>query len=161
MLFLEFSNLNLLFGILWVVFRSIESLMQIYNKIEYWKLLKIGKNYIYLVENGHAGKSSKSNLVDSRASILAECNKILSSKDQNFSISQVFFSLGTFFYSLTFTVYGINLALGIFGILSSLIYCLGNIFNYKGLKMKVVWNIGGLLILIYELVLAIFLIFFV
>ena len=44
-LFFAFNVYNLLLAVVWTISRSIEGLIQIYNKKSYWRLLNIAKKY--------------------------------------------------------------------------------------------------------------------
>ncbi len=100
-----------------------------------------------------ASDTEKNTIIDSSYGILK-------SKNSNFTIAQVFFSIGTLAYSSLFVMIDIvPEILGWFGIISAILYGLGNIINYFKNDSRILWNIGGLLILIYELVLGGWLLF--
>jgi hypothetical protein len=141
-LFFTFNSYNLFLAIVWTVSRSIEGLIQIYNKKRYWGLLKIAKQYSTV--HGDEKKS----LDNLRLSILK-------SKQSNFLSAQIFFSIGTLSYSILFVVHGVlPVIIGWFGVIASLVYGFGNgIFSIKP-DFKAIWNLGGLLILLFELVLG-------
>ena len=148
MLFMAFYAYNVILAISWLVFRSIESLMQIYNKRTYWKLLGLSQDYL------SADESQK-------GKIMNHGNTILESKNTNFNISQIFFSLGTISYSILFvTIATVPNLLGWFGIIAGLIYLIGNGLEYLNKNSMLVWSVGGLFILIFELILGGWLIFF-
>ena len=142
MLFFAFSSYNLVLAIVWTVSRSGEGLIQIYNKISYWRLLGIASQYS--VSSG----ADKNTLVDS-------AYDILKTKNTTFTYAQILFSIGTLAYSILFVVYGILPAIiGWFGLVSSVLYGLGNGIILVRPDIKVLWNIGGLLILLFELTLG-------
>ena len=86
---------------------------------------------------------------------------ILKSKYSNFVFAQFFFSIGTLAYSILFVVYGIIPAIiGWFGIIASIIYGLGNGIFFIKPNITAVWNLGGLLILLFESVLGSSLIYY-
>jgi hypothetical protein len=147
-LFIAFSTYNIVLGIVWCVFRIGEALIQIYDKKNYWGLLNIAKKY------SDANKAEKDVSIDLGS-------KILTTKDSVFTFAQILFSIGTLAYSTLFVAYGVvPIIIGWFGIVASIIYGLGNgIFRIKH-DFKVLWNIGGLLILLFELVLGGWLLFF-
>ncbi|MHA2270025.1 MAG: DUF4386 family protein [Promethearchaeota archaeon] len=135
-LFIAFSPYNMILGIIWVVSRTGEALIQIYDKKNYWELLNIGIKY-----SGTSGVE--------RDGLVELGDSILKTKDSIFTFAQILFSIGTFAYSI-----------GWFGIVASILYGFGNgIFRIKP-NFKVLWNIGGLLILLFELVLGGWLLFF-
>ena len=45
MLFIAFSQFNIMLAVIWTIFRVGEGLIQIYNKKDYWGLLKIASQY--------------------------------------------------------------------------------------------------------------------
>ena len=141
-LFFAFNSYNLFLAVIWTFSRCLEGMIQIYNKKSYWGLLKLAKKY------STARGDEKKSLNNIRLSILK-------SKQSNFLFAQIFFSIGTLAYSILFVVHGIiPVIIGWFGIISSIIYGFGNgIFSIKP-NLKVLWNLGGLLILLFELVLG-------
>ncbi len=146
-LFIAFNQYNLMLGIIWVSARSIEGLIQIYRKRDYWSLLNIANLY-----SGASG-SEKDTLSDSALAILK-------SKNSTFSISQILFSIGTLAYSIVFVISGvIPEIIGWFGIVSSIAYGLGNGIFIIRPNNRVLWNLGGLLIWIFELVVGGWLLF--
>ena len=147
-LFISFSPYNIILGIIWCIFRIAEALIQIYDKKNYWELLNIAIKY------SDASDPEKEVLINSSRSILK-------TKALRFSYAQILFSIGTFSYSILFVIYGvIPIFIGWFGVASSILYGLGNgIFHIKP-NFKILWNIGGLLIFIFEAVLGVWLLFF-
>ena len=141
-LFIAFSMYNIVLGIVWCISRIGEALIQIYDKKNYWGLLNLAINY------SETSGAEKDALIDSG-------HGILKTKDSIFSFAQILFSIGTFAYSVLFVTYGVVPAIiGWFGIVASILYGFGNgIFLIKP-NFKVLWNIGGLLILLFELVLG-------
>ena len=141
-LFLAFSQYNLALAVTWLVFRTAEGLIQIYYKKDYWKLLTLSEQYSV------AGETGKDSLI--KAGL-----KILETKNRVFSLTQLFFSIGTLSYSILFVAYSIlPLYIGWFGISAAVIYGAGSIIKLLKTESQAVWNIGGLLILVYELVLG-------
>lgn len=147
-MFIAFGSLNILLGIVWVASRGIEGLMQIYKKRDYWSLVSIASQY-----SGAIGPERDA-LIDSGLAILK-------SKNYTFSLAQILFSVGTLAYSSVFVLYGvIPEIIGWFGIVASIIYGLGNGINHAKPNSKALWNLGGLLIWIFELVLGGWLLFY-
>jgi hypothetical protein len=141
-LFFAFNVYNLTLAVVWTISRSIEGLIQIYNKKSYWGLFNIAKKYTT------ANDAEKKSLDDMRLSILK-------SKMSNFLFAQIFFSIGTLAYSTLFVVYEvIPVLIGWFGIVASIIYGLGNGIFFIKPNFKALWNLGGLLILIFEIILG-------
>ena len=146
-LFIAFGSYNIILGIVWAIFRIGEGSIQIYNKKSYWGLLNIARQYS--VSSG----AEKNALIDSGRSILKTKNSV-------FTSAQVLFSIGTLAYSILFVVYGVvPPVIGWFGIVASILYGFGNGIVRVKPKCKVLWNLGGLLIWIFEIVLGGWLLF--
>jgi hypothetical protein len=140
-LFITFSQFNIILGIVWCIFRIGEALIQIYDKKNYWGLLNIAKKYSDTIG------VEKDALIDL-------CRSILKTKKFRFGIAQLFFSIGTLAYSILFVTYGINPIIGWFGIVASILYGFGNGIILIKPNFKVLGNFGGLLILLFEIVLG-------
>jgi hypothetical protein len=147
-LFIAFGGINIVLGVVWLVSRGTEGLIQIYKKKDYWGLLDIAEQY------SEASGAERDALVDSGLSILK-------SKNSTFSIAQVLFSIGTLAYSILFVAYVtvVPVIIGWFGIVASVSYGIGNGIARVRPESKALWNLGGLLIWIFELVLGVWLIF--
>ena len=147
MLFLAFSPYNLMLAVVWTVSRTGEGLIQIYNKKSYWELQSIARQY-----SGSSG-AKKNALTDS-------CKNILKTKNTIFTSAQVLFSVGTLSYSILFATYGVLPELiGWLGIIASIIYGFGNGIKLVKTDFEALWNLGGLLILIFELIIGGWLLF--
>ena len=147
-LFIAFSPYNIILGIVWCISRIVEALIQIYDKKNYWGLLSIAIKY------SDTSGAEKDVLTDLGRSILK-------TKEFRFAIAQLFFSIGTLAYSILFVTYGVvPIFIGWFGIIASLLYGFGNGISHIKPDFKVLWNIGGGLILLFELVLGGWLLFF-
>ena len=140
-LFITFSPYSIILGIVWCIFRIGEALIQIYDKKNYWGLLNLAKQYSDI--NG----AEKDALIDLG-------RNILKTKEFIFGIAQLFFSVGTIAYSILFVTSGVNPIIGWFGIVASILYGFGNIMFLINSNFKVLWNLGGLLILLFEIVLG-------
>ncbi len=140
-LFITFSPYNIILGIVWCIFRIGEALIQIYDKKNYWGLLNLAKEY------SSTSGAEKDALTDLGRSILK-------TKEFIFGIAQLFFSIGTFAYSILFVTSGVNPIVGWFGIVASILYGFGNMIFLIKHNFKVLWNLGGLLILLFEIVLG-------
>lgn len=149
MLFIAFSSFNLILGIIWIIFRIGEGLINIYSRKNYWGLLNVAKQY------SNASGAERSELVDLGHSIL-------NTKNSLFTITQMMFSIGTLTYSILFVTYetAVPVIVGWFGIIVSIIYGLGNGLQRVKPNFEALWNLGGLLILIFELILGGWLLFF-
>jgi hypothetical protein len=145
MLFLAFNPYSLLLAVVWTISRITEGLVQIYNKKSYWKLIAISRQY------SDARGTEKRSLSD-----LAY--RILKTKNSVFTFAQILFSIGTLSYSILFVTYRVVPELiGWFGIAASIIYGFGSGMKLLKTDSKTVWSLGGLLILIFELILGIWL----
>jgi len=140
-LFITFSPYNIILGIVWCIFRIGEALIQIYDKKNYWGLLNLAKQY------SDTSGAEKDALIDLGRSILK-------TKEFIFGIAQLFFSVGTIAYSILFVTSGVNPIVGWFGIVASILYGFGNMIFLIKHNFKVLWNLGGLLILLFEIVLG-------
>ncbi len=148
MLFIAFNPCNLILGIVWVASRTIEGGIQIYDKKNYWGLLDLARQY-----SGASG-AEKKELIESGQSILE-------TKKSTFTVAQLFFSIGTFTYSILFVTYIVDMLwIGVFGLVASMIYGVGNGIHFVKPDFKALWNLGGLLILLFEIVLGGWLLFF-
>ncbi len=149
MLFMAFSLFNIMLGIIWSIFRIGEGMTNIYGKKNYWGLLNIARQY------SDARGAEKNELVDLGRSILRTKNSL-------FVFAQILFSLGTLTYSILFVTYEtvVPVIVGWFGIVASILYGLGNGIQLVKPDFKALGNVGGLLILIFELVLGGWLLFF-
>ncbi len=147
-LFIAFSPYNIILGIVWCISRIGEALIQIYDKKNYWGFLNLAKQY------SESSGAEKDAVIDLGRSIL-------NTKLSRFSYAQILFSIGTLAYSILFVAYGVVPAIiGWFGIVASIIYGSGNmVFRIKP-NFKILWSIGGLLILLFEVVLGGWLLFF-
>ncbi|MEJ2278837.1 MAG: DUF4386 domain-containing protein [Candidatus Lokiarchaeota archaeon] len=141
-LFIAFGSYNPILGIVWCISRIGEGLIQIYDKKSYWSLLNLATKY-------------SSNNVKEKEEFIDLGRSILKIKASRFLFAQILFSIGTFAYSLLFIIYGVlPPIIGWFGIIASIIYGFGNgLFHLKS-NFRILWNIGGLLVLFFELVLG-------
>ena len=147
-LFLAFSPYNIILGIVWAISRIGEALIQIYDKKSYWGLFDLAIKY------PDTSGAKRDTLIDLGRSIL-------NTKESRFTFAQILFSIGTLAYSILFVTYGVVPSIiGWFGIIASILYGFGNgIFRVKP-NVKILWSLGGLLILIFEVVLGGWLLFF-
>ena len=148
MLFAAFYHYSLTLGILWVIFRVLESSIQLYDKKNYWGLLKLAKEYAELEGD------RKKETVNAGLSILKR-------KITIFGISQVLFSLGTLAYSLMFVIYrAIPIYFGWVGIATSIVYGGGHIIKLVKPDFEILWKIGALLVFVFEIGVGIYLLFY-
>ena len=81
---------------------------------------------------------------------------ILKTKNSLFALTQIMFSIGTLAYSILFVTYetAVPVIVGWFGIVASIIYGLGNGIQLVKPKLEALLQVGGLLVLIFELILG-------
>jgi hypothetical protein len=146
-LFVAFNPTNLMLAVVWVIARTAEALIQIYTKRDYWGLLGLATKYS--VSSG----AEKKALSDVGLRVLKKKNTV-------FTFAQILFSVGTLAYSVMFvTSEAVPVAIGWFGVVSSIVYGLGSGVKLLKTEFKALWNVGGLLILIFELILGGWLLF--
>ncbi|MHA2176130.1 MAG: DUF4386 domain-containing protein [Candidatus Hodarchaeales archaeon] len=143
MLFIAFSQFNILLGVIWIIFRGGEGVLNIYGKKNYWGLLNITKQY------SDASGAEKNELVDRGSSIIKAKNSL-------FALTQIMFSIGTLAYSILFVTYEttVPVIIGWFGIVAAITYGLGNGIQQVKPNFEALWQVGGLLVLIFELILG-------
>jgi hypothetical protein len=147
MLFIAFGQYNVLLGMVWLVVRGVEGVIQIFNKRNYWRLLDSARQFTA------ANEAERNTLEDLRLGILK-------SKHANFTFAQILFAIGTLAYSILFVTYGVIPAvIAWFGIVASLIYGVGSGMTIVKSDSKVLGYLGGLLILLFEVVLGGWLLF--
>lgn len=141
-LLIAFGQYNIILGIIWCVARIGEGSIQIYDKNNYWRLLDTALKY------SNTSGVEKDVLIDLGRSILK-------TKASRFAFAQILFSIGTFAYSLLFVIYEvIPIIIGWFGIIASILYGVGNMIFQRKSNFKILWNIGGLLVLFFEIILG-------
>ena len=141
-MFLAFGSYNLILGFIWLLARSVEGLLQINNKRNFSELANIAALYT------SSSETEKEDLENKTLSLMR-------SKNSTFTVAQLLFSMGTFAYSLVFVIYAIiPILIGWLGIVTSIVYGLGNAIYRIRPSSKILWNIGGLLIFIFELILG-------
>jgi len=155
MLFIVFSQYNIILGIVWTIFRIGEGLILSYNDKNYWGLLNIARKY-----SGTSG-TEKSSLSD-----LART--ITKTKSSRFDFAMIFWSIGTLAFSIVLVTYmgTLPLFIGWLGIVAGIFVGFGNGItlvkpNVKDSKIfKVLFPIGGLVAILFEVVLGGWLLFF-
>ena len=146
MLFLAFNSYSLILAVVWTLSRITEGLIQIYYKKNYWELVNLSKQY------------SKANEIEKKKLSDLTC-KILKAKNFVFTFAQILFSIGTLSYSILFVLSRVVPEfIGWFGIVASISYGFGSGIKLAKDDIKAMWSIGGLLILIFELFIGVWLI---
>ncbi len=147
MLFIVFSPYNLILGVVGTIFRIGESLILFYHEINYWGLLSIATQYS--VTSG----AEKNALID-----LART--ILQTKNSGFNYGQILFSIGTLAYSILFVTYGVvPTNIGRLGLVANILYGFGIVIILVKPNFVVLGYLGGLLVMIFEVVLGGWLLF--
>ncbi len=147
LLFRVFGPYSLILGLVWTVFRTGEGVVQLFNEINYWGLLRIAGQYS--VSNG-AGKKS---LTDS-------ARNILQTKYTRFNFAMVLWSVGTLAYSLLFVIYGlVPPLLGWLGLVASIFSGFGSGIKLVNPSFQLLSAIGGLSAILFEILLGGWLIF--
>ncbi len=148
MLFIAFRSYSIILGIVWITFRTGESLILSYNEKSRWGLLNIAKQYS--VSKGAEKKSWSDKALT-----------ILKAKDSRFKFAQIPFSIGTIAYSIPFITYGVVPAIiGWFGIVAGILYGFGNGIEPIKPNFKVLRYFGSGMIWLFELVFGVWLLFF-
>jgi len=148
MLFIAFGSYSIILGIVWITFRIGESLILFYNEKNYWGLHNIARQY------SGAGGAEKKSLSD-----LART--ILKTKQFRWIFAQILFSIGTIAYSILFVTCGVvPPIIGWFGLVASILFGLGSGIILVKPNYKVPGYFGGLLIMLFEVVLAGWLLFY-
>ncbi len=150
-LFIVFSPYNIILGIVWLVFRIAEGLIQVYNEKDYWGLLNIAKKYSV------SSDAEKSPLIDSY-------HTILKAKSFRFAFAMICWSVGTFALSIVLVAY-VGAAppfIGWLGIAASITIGFANVAKLVKPNFKVydtMSSIFGMLAIVFELIIGGWLIF--
>ena len=147
MMFVVFGPYSLILGLVWLIARTVEGLINFNSQKNYWGLLDISRQF-----SGVSGAEKEA--------VSASCRTIVETKNYRFSFAQILFSIGTLAYALVFTIYGaVPVIIGWFGIIAAILYGLGNGLIVANPKNKSVASLGGLLIFLFEAVLGVWLIY--
>ena len=147
LLFIVFSSYNLMLGIVLVIFRTGEGLIQLYNEPFYWKLIGISKKY------SSASDAEKKSLSNS-------ARKIFKGKDTRFKYAMICWSIGT----LAFSIVLINLGfvpqfIGWLGIVAGIIVGIGTAIKLVKPKIKLAM-VGALFAILFEIIIGGWLIYY-
>ncbi|MCK5266293.1 MAG: DUF4386 family protein, partial [Candidatus Thorarchaeota archaeon] len=91
-LFVAFGSYSLILGVVWVITRTVEGLINFYNQKNYWGLLILAGQY------SAASGAEQAEVSDSGRAIVE-------TKNSRFSFAQILFSIGTLSYSIVFVIY--------------------------------------------------------
>ncbi len=146
LLFIAFSSYNIILGIILVIFRMGEGLIQFYNEPFYWKLIKIAKRY------SSVSGAEKKSLSDS-------ARIIFKTKDIRFKYVMICWSVGTLAFSIILvTSEVVPQIIGWLGIVASIIVGFGT--GIKLVKPNVKYTeIGALSAILFEIIVGGWLLF--
>ncbi len=155
MLFIVFSQYNIILGIVWTIFRIGEGLILSYNDKNYGGLLNIARKY-----SGTNGAE--------RTSLSDLARTITKTKSSRFDFAMIFWSIGTLAFSIVLVTYVGTLPqfIGWLGIVASIFVGFGNGIKFVKPNVKdsnifkVLFPIGGLVAILFEIVLGGWLLFF-
>jgi len=146
MLFIAFSPYNRMLGIVLLIFRIGEGLIQYINEPNYWKLINIARQY-----SGTSGveKTSLSDLARS----------IFKTKDTRFKFAMICWSIGTLAFSIVLvTSEVVPEIIGCLGIVASILVGFGT--GIKLVKPKFKFEvIGALFAMLFEVIIGGWLLF--
>ncbi|MFX0207197.1 MAG: DUF4386 domain-containing protein [Candidatus Hodarchaeota archaeon] len=147
LLFIAFSPYSLGLGIVWLIFRTGEGLIQFINEPNYWGLLNIARQYS---DASGAEKKSLSDLARS----------IFKTKDYRFKFAMICWSIGTLAFSIVLVTSGIVPAIiGWLGIIASILVGFWNGIKIVKLNVKDFSPIGGLSAILFEIIIGVWLLF--
>ena len=116
--------------------------------MELFGLLNIARKYS---STSGAEKSSLSDLARTSTKI----------KSSRFAFAMIFWSIGTLAFSIVLVTYGVNPILGWLGIVASILVGVGNGIIFVKHKKVFFESIGGLVALLFEILIGVWLLFFV
>ncbi len=152
MLFIAFSPYNIILGIILIIFRIAEGSIQVYSEKDYWRLLNIARQYSVI------SVTEKDSLNDSY-------RNILQTKSYRFAFAMICWSIGTLAFSIVLVTHGVALPFfGWLGIVASILIGFGN-----GIKLvkpnfkvyEVLSSIAGMSAILFEVLIGVWLLFFV
>jgi len=147
MLFIIFSPYNLILGIVCIIFRIGEGLIQYINEPNYWGLLNIARQYS---RGSGAEKTSLSKLA----------RTTFKTKDTRFKFAMVCWSIGTLAYSIVIVNSEVVPAIiGWSGIIASILVGFSTGIKLVKLNVKDFTTIGGLTAILFEVIIGGWLLF--
>jgi len=147
MLFIAFSPYNIILGIVWIIFRTGEGLIQYINEPNYWRLIEIARQYSLV---SGAGKNSWSDLARS----------IFKTKDTRFKFAMICWSIGTLAFSIVLVTSDVvPQIIGWLGIVASVLVGFGT--GIKLVKPRFKFEvIGALFAMLFEVIIGGWLLFY-
>jgi hypothetical protein len=142
LLFIAFSPYNILLGIVLLIFRMGEGLIQFYNEPSYWGLLNIAGQY-----SGSSGAE--------RTSLSELARAIFKAKDTRFKFAMICWSIGTLAYSIVLvTSEAVPAIIGWIGIVASILVGLSTGIKLAKLNVRDFTSIGGLSAILFEVIIG-------
>jgi hypothetical protein len=142
MLFIVFSPYNLILGIVCIVFRIGEGLIQYVNEPNYWGLLEIARQH------------SRSNGTE-KNSLSELARTIFKTKDSRFKFAMICWSIGTLAYSIVIvTSEVVPQIIGWLGIVASILVGFSTGIKLVKLNVKDFTTIGGLMAILFEVIIG-------
>jgi len=146
LLFIAFSSYNLILGIIWLIFRTAEGLIQFINEPNYYRLLNIAKQY--------SSNNEKKTLINS-------AKNIFKTKDTRFKFAMICWSIGTLAFSIVLvTSEVVPTIIGYLGIIASILVGLTTVIKLAKPKSKDLTAIGGLTAILFEIIIGIALLYY-
>ena len=147
LLFIAFSPYGLLIGIVLVIFRTCEGLIQFYNEPYYWKLINIANKYSSAVG---AEKKSFSDLASS----------IFKGKDARFKYAMICWSIGTIAFSIILVNSGfVPVFIGWLGVIAGILVGVYTGIRIVKLNSKIP-PVGALFAILFEIIIGGWLIYY-
>ena len=147
LLFIIFSSYNLALGILLLIFRTAEGLIQFINEPNYWRLLKIAKQY-----------TSSSN---EKEALSSKAKNIFKTKDQRFKAAMICWSIGTLGFSIALVLSEVVPAImGYLGTIASILVGVTTAIKLAKPNSKDLTAIGGLTAILFEIIIGIALVYY-
>jgi hypothetical protein len=147
LLFLVFSPYNIILGIICIIFRVGEGLIQYINEPNYWKLINIARQ--------HSNSSG-----DEKNSLSKLARNIFKRKDSRFKVAMVCWSIGTLAYSIVIvTSEVVPQIIGWLGIVTSILVGVSTGLKLVKPKLRDFTIIGGLLAILFEVIIGGWLLF--
>ena len=146
LLFIAFSSYNIILGIVWLIFRTAEGLIQFINEPNYWGLINIAKQY--------SSSSEKNSLIN-----LAQ--NIFKTKDVRFKFAMICWSIGTLAFSIVLVISEVVPAIiGWLGIIASILIGITTGIKLAKPDSKDLTAIGGLSAILFEVIIGVALLYY-
>ena len=147
LLFIAFSSYSIVLGIVWLIFRTAEGLIQFINEPSYYRLLSIAKQY-----------SSSSSEKDSLSDL---AKNLFNTKDQRFKFAMICWSIGTLAFSIVLAISEVVPAIiGWLGIIASILVGFTTGIKLAKPNSKDFTAIGGLLAILFEVIIGVALLYY-